>query len=105
MDGGSGGGMGGGGCRGEAHPSAPKEAVAGGVLLGALPVVRPGHADAAVERVVGGGCVAVAGGPVPVDSFLSLFKQHLIVRYLGFCYHDITIPSFNNKRYNRNGLA
>ena len=68
MGGGTIGGMGGGGCRGEAHPSAPQEAVAGGALLGALPVVRPGHADAAVERVVGGGHVAVVGGPVPVDS-------------------------------------
>ena len=55
------GGMGGRGCRGEAQPSDPKEAGAGGALLGALPVVRPGHADAAVERVVGGGRVAVAG--------------------------------------------
>ena len=68
MDGGSIGGMGGRGCRGEAHPSDPKEAVAGGALLGALPVVRPGHADAAVERVVVGGRVAVVGAPVQVDS-------------------------------------
>ena len=68
MDKGSRGGMEGGGCRSEAQPSDPKEAVAGGALLGALPVVRPGHADAAVEQVVGGGRVAVVGGPVPVDS-------------------------------------
>ena len=36
--------------------------------LAARAGARPGHADAAVEQVVGGGRVAVVGGPVPVDS-------------------------------------
>ena len=36
MDGGSIGGMGGGGCRGEAYPSATQEAVAGGAFLGGV---------------------------------------------------------------------
>ena len=67
MDGGSNGGMGGGGCRGEAQPSDPKEAGAGGALLESLPVVRLALANAAVARLVGAGLVAVVGISVPDD--------------------------------------